>query len=418
MQKITAPRGTKDVLPSDIGQWQLIEQNARDVARRFGYIEIRFPTFEHTELFQRGVGDTTDIVQKEMYTFEDKGGRSITLRPEGTASVVRACIESSVFDGGLPLKLYYIAPNFRYEKPQAGRLREHHQFGVELFGSPLPAADVEVISMGAAYLKQNGVSNTILNLNTIGCPECRIKYNHLLTEYFTSHIDALCDTCRDRLSRNPLRILDCKNPECGKLKSSAPLTLDHLCSDCETHFEAVKSGLTAAGIEYIVNPRLVRGLDYYTRTVFEFVSSDIGAQGTVLAGGRYDNLVEQLGGGKVPGLGFGSGIERLILQRQAEGTRDSDSGSAALFLAAADDEGRVKCAAFAASLRSAGLAVEHDLMGRSLKAQMKYADKIGAKYTIVIGETEVTNGVAKLRSMQTHDETELTLTTDSIISAL
>ncbi|MBQ4370659.1 MAG: histidine--tRNA ligase, partial [Oscillospiraceae bacterium] len=299
----TAPRGTKDVIPSESYKWHYVENIARKTAEDFGFSEIRFPAFEHTELFLRGIGGTTDVVQKEMYTFEDKGGRSISLRPEGTASVVRSCLENSVFAGGLPVKAYYICPNFRYEKPQAGRLREHHQFGVECFGSAEPSADAEVIALAKIYLERLGLRNLSLEINSIGCPECRPAYHAALREYFSAREDELCETCRGRLERNPMRILDCKSEICKSIAAGAPVMLDYLCDDCRAHFERLKGYLDGMDIKYTVNPQIVRGLDYYTRTVFEFVSTQVGSQGTVCGGGRYDGLVSELGGQAIPGLG-------------------------------------------------------------------------------------------------------------------
>ena len=313
MAQITAPRGTCDVLPQDAYKWQYLESVMREAGRRYGYEEARFPTFEHTELFQRGVGGATDVVQKEMYTFNDKGGRSVTLRPEGTASVMRMVLEHGLYGGLLPLKTYYIIPCFRYEKPQAGRLREFHQFGVEVFGAAEPAADCEVIALGAHILRTLGISGVALEINSIGCRECRARYKAALVEYYSQFKDRLCETCLGRLETNPLRLLDCKSPVCGALKAGAPSILDYLCGDCAEHFAAVRAGLDALGIDYTVNPFIVRGLDYYNRTVFEFTSNQIGAQAAIFGGGRYDGLAEDLGGAPLSGLGFAMGLERLLL---------------------------------------------------------------------------------------------------------
>jgi histidyl-tRNA synthetase len=416
--KISAPRGTKDVLPSEVFKWHFVEKTARETARLFGYTEIRFPTFEHTELFLRGVGDTTDIVQKEMYTFEDKGGRSITLRPEGTASVVRAMNESSLLKEGLPVKVYYISPNFRYEKPQAGRLREHHQFGVECFGSPGPAADVEIISLGKHYLSSLGVNSVELVINSIGCPECRAEYNKALVEYLEANSGGMCELCNDRIHKNPLRVLDCKNERCGEITKSAPVITEYLCEECTSHFDSVKHGLKQLSIPFTVNPRLVRGLDYYTRTVFEFVSQSIGAQGTVLAGGRYDGLVSELGGQPTPGLGFGSGIERILLQLEAEKVMPPDTLRTQLFIAVADGAAKDACAALVKELRSFGVSCEYDLMDRGLKAQMKYADRIGAGYSITLGGEELEKGICRVRDMSAHGETECPLKAENIAALI
>jgi histidyl-tRNA synthetase len=403
-QIIMRPRGTEDVLPSEAKTWLYVESAAREVSRLFGFKEIRFPTFEHTELFLRGVGDTTDIVQKEMYTFPDKKGRSITLRPEGTASVVRAIVEHSLVQAGLPIKVYYIAPNFRYEKPQKGRLREHHQFGIECFGPSGPQADVEVIVLGRTLLHKLGITGVRLELNSIGCPECRTRFNRALKDYFMGYLNELCDTCKSRLDRNPMRILDCKEVSCGNIAEGAPAVLDYLCPECVEHFEGVQNGLKAMGVEFSVNPRIVRGLDYYTRTVFEFVSTGIGAQGTVLGGGRYDGLVEELGGVPTPGLGFGTGIERLMLAMRESGSLPEDVEGPDLFIASADEGAKALAASLALELRGLGIAVEHDLMDRSLKAQMKYASRINAAYTIVLGPDEMASGKIRLRDMSSGTE--------------
>jgi histidyl-tRNA synthetase len=401
-----------------VGTWQLIENTAREVSRLFGFRGIRFPTFEHTELFTRGVGDTTDIVQKEMYTFTDKGGRSVTLRPEGTASVVRSIIENSLIQAGLPIKVYYIVPNFRYEKPQKGRLREHHQFGVECFGPEGPEADVEVILLGDTLLMKLGISSVSLEINSIGCPECRAEYHAALRDYFAENLDKLCETCNSRYERNPMRILDCKERSCGQIAEGAPNIIDYLCPDCEKHFEGVKQGLNDSGIEYTINPRIVRGLDYYTRTVFEFISTGVGTQGTVLGGGRYDKLVSELGGISTPGLGFGSGIERLILAMEESQTLPDKSEGPDLFIVAVDEETKSVAAELSLGLRKLGVAVERDLMGRSLKAQMKYASKINASYVAVIGSNEVSAGEVMLRDMDKGIEHSSALDAEKIAQTL
>jgi len=410
----TAPRGTKDVVPSESYKWQYVESIARKTAEDFGFSEIRFPAFEHTELFLRGIGGTTDVVQKEMYTFEDKGGRSISLRPEGTASVVRSCLENSVFAGGLPVKAYYICPNFRYEKPQAGRLREHHQFGVECFGSAEPSADAEVIALAKIYLERLGLRNLSLEINSIGCPECRPAYHAALREYFSAREDELCETCRGRLERNPMRILDCKSEICKSIAAGAPVMLDYLCDDCREHFERLKGYLDGMGINYTVNPKIVRGLDYYTRTVFEFVSTQAGSQGTVCGGGRYDGLVAELGGQAIPGLGFGSGIERALLVMEAEGVEIPRPAGTAVFLAALGDKADSFVQSLAYELRSLGVAAERDLCARGLKAQMKYADRINARYAIVIGDNEIESSAANIKDMSTGEQTPCALNAEAI----
>lgn len=411
---ISAPRGTRDVVPAEVYKWHFVENIARNTAKDFGYSEIRFPTFEHTELFIRGVGDTTDVVQKEMYTFLDKGGRSITLRPEGTASTVRSYLENSIYSAGLPVKAYYITPVFRYEKPQAGRLREHHQFGVECFGAAEPSADAEVIGLAAEYLRRLGIHSVELQINSIGCPNCRPGFQKALYDYFDKRRDELCDTCRDRLEHNPLRILDCKSEICQEIASGAPIGLDYLCDDCRSHFEKVQTYLKAMGIDFSVNPRIVRGLDYYTKTVFEFVSTQIGAQGTVIGGGRYDGLISQLGGQPTPGLGFGSGIERILLLLEAEGITIPQPGGVSLFLASLGEQADIFVQQLVNDLRRLGVSCERDITGRGLKAQMKYANRIGAVYSLVLGDDEISACSGKLKSMATGETVDCALRAENI----
>lgn len=394
-----APRGTQDVLPDQSAKWQHIEKTAMKVAELFGFKEIRFPTFEHTELFARGVGDSTDVVQKEMYTFLDKGERSITLRPEGTAGCMRTLIEHGLLNGALPVKASYITSCFRYEKPQAGRLREFHQFGAELVGTESPAADAEMIAMVSQIFDQLQIDGIELEINSIGCPECRAKYNEALKEYFHSHEDELCDTCRGRLDRNPMRILDCKSPICHKIAEGAPVILDYLCDDCKAHFDELKDRLTELGIEFVVNPTIVRGLDYYTRTVFEFVSTNIGSQGTVCGGGRYDGLIELLGGPKTPSIGFAMGIERLLLLMENTGVSFPDEANCDIYIGSIGTKASIKAAGLVNSLRAEGFKAESDLCGRSVKAQMKYADKIGAKLSCILGDSELENGKVSVKNM-------------------
>lgn len=406
-----AIKGTKDVLPKEAYKNQYIEATVLDVAGRFGYKEMRTPVFEHTELFQRGVGGTTDVVQKEMYTFDDKGGRSITLRPEGTAGAARSFLENGLCNEALPQKICYLTSCYRYEKPQAGRLREFHQFGVECFGTSSPLADAEIISLAKTVFDELGIKDLSLEINSIGCPECRVKYHEALREYFSARKDELCDTCKERLDRNPMRILDCKSPVCSEIAQGAPVVLDYLCDDCREHFETVKKYLTAQNIDFTVNPQIVRGLDYYTKTVFEFVSNSIGAQGTVCGGGRYDGLIEELGGQKTPSLGFGLGLERLMLLMEAQGCEYPEDARPDLFIAALGEKATLKAIDIAKDMRAEGYSCLYDLNSRSLRAQMKYADKLNAKYTIVIGDSEVEDGVAKLKDMQTGEETEIALAT-------
>ncbi len=414
MEKITAPRGTRDVLPDEARAWQILEEKLRNLAHRFGFREIRFPTFEEAALFDRGVGDTTDVVQKEMYDFYDKGDRHMALRPEGTASVVRSFIEHSLHAGTLPLKVYYIAPNFRYEKPQAGRLREHHQFGIECFGASDASADAEVISLAATMLSELGITGTELHLNSCGCRECRKAYHAELKAYFETKKGELCQTCLDRLDRNPMRILDCKSEICKAISKDAPKISDYLCDSCREHFEKLKACLRETGIDFTLDPMLVRGLDYYTNTVFEFVSSSIGAQGTVCGGGRYNGLVESLGGPSVPGLGFGCGIERLMLTLEAEGKLEADRLVPQIFIAHADSDAEMISHRLVYELRRLSVWAERDTSGRSLKAQMKFAGKCGAKFSAVIGGSEIESGRVTLKNMESGETSECELSAAAI----
>ena len=404
-------KGTQDVLPAESYKNQFIEQTCLSVAANFGFREIRTPVFEHTELFQRGVGDTTDVVQKEMYTFNDKGERSITLRPEGTAGAVRSYIEHGLYNEPMPQKMCYITSCYRYEKPQAGRLREFHQFGVECLGTASPAADAEVISIANEIFKFLGIKGLKLEINSIGCPKCRAEYHKALHAYFDSRKDELCGTCRDRLDRNPMRILDCKSPICSEIATGAPRVIDYLCDDCKEHFENVQRFLKAMDIDFEINPSIVRGLDYYTRTVFEFVSTDIGAQGTVCGGGRYDGLVEEIGGNHTPALGFGMGLERLMLIMEKQGLPYPEPEKCDIYIASMGDAALERAAKITASLRGDGMHAEFDVVGRSVKAQMKYANKLGAKFTMVLGDSELENNAAKIKNMATGEETEMQLDT-------
>lgn len=406
-----AIKGTKDVLPKDVYKNQYIEATCLGVAEQFGYKEIRTPVFEHTELFQRGVGDTTDVVQKEMYTFDDKGGRSITLRPEGTAGAVRSYLENGLCNEALPQKVCYNISCYRYEKPQAGRLREFHQFGIECFGSASPLADAEIIALAKTIFDNLEVKDLSLEINSIGCPSCRAEYHKALKEYFNARKDELCDTCKDRLERNPMRILDCKSPVCSEIAKDAPIMLDYLCDECKEHFDKVQEYLKAQDIAFNINPKIVRGLDYYTKTVFEFVSSSIGAQGTVCGGGRYDGLVEELGGQKTASLGFAMGLERLMLLMEAQNCPFPEPQAADLFIVALGDKAVLKALEISKDMRAEGFGCLMDLNRRSVRAQMKYADKLGAKFNLVIGDNEVESGCAKLKNMATGEETEIQLET-------
>lgn len=415
-----AVKGTNDILPDSSHKWQFVEGKMLETARLFGFKEIRVPVFEHTEVFLRSVGDTTDVVQKEMYTFDDKGGRSITLRPELTAGVIRSAIEKGLVNGALPAKVCYIGGCYRYEKPQAGRLREFHQFGVECMGAAEPAADAEVIALARQVLMSVGIDKISLEINSIGCPECRKAYHAALKEYFSQNLEELCGTCKERLERNPMRILDCKSPVCSEIAAKAPVVLDYLCDDCREHFEGVKQHLEVQGIKYTVNPHIVRGLDYYTRTVFEFVSGDIGAQSTVCGGGRYDGLIAQMGGPQVASLGFGMGIERLMMVLESQGKELPEEEKPDLYIAALGKEAQLKASEICAELRIDGFKVQTDICGRGLKAQMKYADKIGAKFVMVLGEDEIAKDSAKLKNMETGEETGIRLVkiTSALFSAV
>ena len=406
-----AIKGTQDVLPQDSYKNRFVEQTIAEIAGNYGFREIRTPVFEHTELFNRSVGDTTDVVQKEMYTFLDKGDRSITLRPEGTAGAVRAFLEHGLFNEALPQKVFYFTSCYRYEKPQAGRLREFHQFGVECFGAQSPAADAEVIALANEIFGFLGVEGLELQINSIGCPTCRAKYQEALKAYFESNKADLCETCLSRLDRNPMRILDCKSPVCSGLAKDAPVVLDFLCDECKDHFEKLQKYLDAMNIAYKVNPTIVRGLDYYTKTVFEFVATGIGAQGTVCGGGRYDGLCEELGGNHMPALGFGLGLERLMLVLEAQGIALPEDQKCNLYVAPAGEAASLYAAGLVNDLRAGGMFALFDVSDRGIKAQMKYANKIGAEYVVVIGDDELESGVARLKNMESGEEMEVKLDT-------
>ena len=400
----TAPRGTKDIMPDQIYKWHYVEKKFRDIAERYGYSEIRTPVFEHTELFTRSVGDTTDIVQKEMYTFTDLGNRSITLRPEGTASAVRAFLEHKVYANPQPTKLYYETACYRYEKPQSGRLREFHQFGVEVFGAESMLADAEIISLASEFLKECGIDDLKLKINSVGCPVCREKYKNALKDYFRPHLADLCDTCKDRFERNPMRIIDCKSPQDKELALGAPSILDYLCDDCKASFEELKENLDALGIDYEIDPTIVRGLDYYTKTAFEFVTEKIGAQGTVCGGGRYDNLMYEIGEQDVPGVGFGLGIERLLLLMENIGVEIPEPEAMDALIVVLGEDARTMGLKITNELREKGLKVEMDLMERNIKGQMKHADRLGVRYAVVIGDDEILNGEAQVRDMRISEQ--------------
>lgn len=417
--KYTKPRGTQDLLPADSGRWLRLEETLRGVVSRYGYREIRLPTFESTEVFARGVGDTTDIVSKEMYTFNDKGNRSITLRPEGTAGVVRAVLENGLLgSAAMPLKAYYLQSCFRYEKAQKGRLREFHQLGIECFGADTAASDAEVILVASEILNKVGLRQVQLRINSIGCKNCRPAYHAALRDYFGAHKEELCEDCQTRLERNPMRLLDCKVPRCHELAGGAPVILDYLCDDCRARFEALKAALTAQGLNFVVDPTIVRGLDYYCGVVFEFVHTAVGTQGTICGGGRYNGLVEQFDGPATPAVGFGMGIERLLLAMEAENANFGADAPPALYLAGLGEAGANAAALLAAKLRRAGVYVECDIVGRGLKAQMKYANKLGAVYSMVLGEDEVAANTAKLKRMADGEEQTVALEAEALAPLL
>lgn len=408
---IQRPNGTEDVMPKNIHKWHTVEKVAKEVAEKFGFKEIRIPTFENTNLFLRSVGETTDVVQKEMYTVIAKETK-FTLRPEGTAGAIRSLLQNGLLNEPMPQRLFYILPCFRHERPQAGRLREFHQFGLEMIGSQSPIADAEVISLAKSFIDRLELKNIALYINSIGCPTCRAEYHKALKAYFEKDKENLCETCLSRLDKNPMRILDCKSPVCSDISADAPLIIDYLCEDCSDHFEKLKGYLDAMKIDFTVNPKIVRGLDYYTKTVFEFVTTDIGAQGTICGGGRYDGLIEQLGGAKTPALGFAMGIERLILTMENQGCEFIESNKCLLYLAPMGENALEKILTIAHNLREEGYWVEYDVVGRSLKAQMKYADKIGALFTMVLGDNELETNNAKLKNMSTGEQIEISLDED------
>ncbi|MDE5767939.1 MAG: histidine--tRNA ligase, partial [Oscillospiraceae bacterium] len=408
MNMLKRPNGTEDILPASSQEWQNLEKFLRDTAGAYGFREIRIPTFEQTELFSRGVGETTDVVQKEMYTVTAKES-TFTLRPEGTAGTIRAMLQNGLLNEALPQRVYYILSCFRHERPQAGRLREFHQFGVEMAGASSADADAEVISLAKQILDQIGLRGIELYINSIGCPVCRKHYHAALKQYFSSYQDQLCETCQERLDKNPMRILDCKSPVCQEIAENAPVILDYLCEDCNSHFEKLKANLDLLSIEYTVNPRIVRGLDYYTKTVFEFVTTDIGAQGTICGGGRYDGLIAQLGGQSTPALGFGMGLERLLLTLRNQGISLNQENTCDIYFVPMGENAVAKAMQLTAQLRQDGISAQTDVMGRSLRAQMKYADKIHARFTVVIGDNELEQNEAILKNMKSGEKVLLKL---------
>ena len=404
------PRGTKDILPKDVYKWHYIENKFREICALYGYEEMRTPIFEHTEVFTRSVGDTTDIVQKEMYTFKDKGDRQLSLKPEGTAGTIRSFIENKLYADTQPTKLFYITPCFRYERPQAGRQRQFHQFGVEALGSDQPSIDAEIISLAVQFFNELGLKDLSVNINSVGCPHCREEYDKTLKKYLDEKSDVLCETCLERKEKNPMRVIDCKNPTCKENLQDIPFMIDHLCDDCKNHFEKVKEYLTEMGIKFVVDKTIVRGLDYYRKTAFEIISNDIGAQSTVCGGGRYDGLVELLGGPKgVSGIGFGLGAERLLLTLENNNIEIKNPKATDIYIATIGESAKTKSCSLVKSLRDNHISTDIDHLGKSLKAQFKYSDKINAKYTIVIGDDELANDEATLKNMATSEQTTVKL---------
>ena len=415
MDMIQKPKGTKDLLPEDSYKWQFVERKIAKVLENYGFKEIRVPVFEYTELFQRGVGETTDVVQKEMYTFDDKGGRSITLRPEGTAGAVRAYLENGMASKPSPVKLYYNMAMYRYENVQKGRLREFHQIGAELIGSSSYLADVDTILMAKSIFNTLNIPNIKLNINSIGCPKCRSEYQKKLREFIGKNLDSYCDTCKTRFEKNPMRILDCKEKKCKELNVGAPMMIDYLCEECKEHFENVKSALSSANVEFEIDSSIVRGLDYYTKTVFEFIDDKTGL--TVLGGGRYDGLVEEFGGASTPAVGFATGVERVMELFEATNEQVQENVPD-LYIVSCGDKENIKSIEIAENLRKAGVYVEKDIMERSFKAQFKYADKLNCKNVIVIGEDELTSGKVKVKNMATGEEVEAELAPEAIINII
>ena len=405
-----APRGTKDITPKDVYKWQYVEKKFREICALYGYEEIRTPIFEHTEVFARSVGDTTDVVQKEMYSFTDRGDRQLSLKPEGTAGVIRSFIENKMYADTQPTKLYYITPCFRYERPQAGRQRQFHQFGIEVLGSDGPSVDAEVISLAVQFFNEMGLKNLSVNINSVGCPTCREEYNRKLKEYLDKKVDVLCETCLERKDKNPMRVIDCKNPHCKENLQDIPFMIDHLCDDCKEHFEKLQTYLKEMDINYVVDKTIVRGLDYYKKTAFEIISNDIGSQSTVCGGGRYDGLVEMLGGPKgISGIGFGLGVERLLLTLENNNIEIENPKSTDIYIATIGDAAKTKSFKLIKDLRSNHISADNDHLDKSLKAQFKYSDKLNAKYTVVIGDDELANDTATLKNMKTSEQTTIKL---------
>lgn len=405
-----APRGTKDITPKDVYKWHYVEKKFREICALYGYEEIRTPIFEHTEVFARSVGDTTDVVQKEMYSFTDRGDRQLSLKPEGTAGVIRSFIENKMYADTQPTKLYYITPCFRYERPQAGRQRQFHQFGIEVLGSDGPSVDAEVISLAVQFFNEMGLKNLSVNINSVGCPTCREEYNRKLKEYLDKKVDVLCETCLERKDKNPMRVIDCKNPHCKENLQDIPFMIDHLCEDCKDHFDKLQTYLKEMDINYVVDKTIVRGLDYYKKTAFEIISNDIGSQSTVCGGGRYDGLVEMLGGPKgISGIGFALGAERLLLTLENNNIEIENPKSTDIYIATIGDAAKTKSFKLIKDLRTNHISADNDHLDKSLKAQFKYSDKLNAKYTVLIGDDELANDTATLKNMKTSEQTTIKL---------
>ena len=411
-----APRGTKDILPDTVGDWLYIEKEIRDLCKRFGYQEIRTPVFEHTELFQRGIGEGTDVVDKEMYTFTDRGGRSVTLRPENTASAVRAYLQNKLYAEADLVKLFYIGSMFRYDRPQAGRLREFHQFGIEALGESNPAVDAEVILLAIKLLEGLGLKDLELSINSVGCPECRSQYRTMLQDFFRDKLGDLCEDCKSRFDRSPLRILDCKKDSDKPYMADAPKITDCLCEECSSHFEALKQHLAKAGVGFKHDPRLVRGLDYYTKTAFEIKYPPLGAQSAVAGGGRYDGLIEEMGGNHTPAVGFATGLERLLLALENQNLLPDKNRSVDAYVVALGEKAQAEAFKLVMDLRDAGLSAAIDYAGRSMKAQMKQANKLNAKYAVILGDDEIAEGAALIRSMA--DSSQEKVAFDSVIKEI
>ncbi|MDR6225214.1 histidine--tRNA ligase [Desmospora profundinema] len=401
------PRGTVDLMPGEVEKWQFVEEKAREWCRRYHFFEVRTPLFEQTELFRRGVGETTDIVEKEMYTFEDRGGRSLTLRPEGTAGVVRSFVEKKVYGDPQPTKWYYIGPMYRYERPQAGRQRQFHQFGVEVFGTKEPLLDAEVIDLGYQFYRSLGLKGIRVELNSVGCPDCRPVHREQLVAFLSPRREELCKDCQSRLDRNPMRILDCKNETCQAITEQAPRMVDHLCEDCSPHFEAVKEGLDALRVPYVLNTRLVRGLDYYTQTAFEYIVD--GVSGSIGGGGRYNGLVQEVGGPDMPGIGFGLGLERVMLALEHQGVELPLSNEVDCFLVTLGDEAQKRSLSLLQELRQGDCSAERDVQGRKMKAQMKAADRMNARLVAILGEEELLNNQIVVKELATGNQETIQL---------